>query len=102
MAPRGYILELRVVHAHIITRGMLSIFGERERLYTYANLFWCVVLACSACCQNENQTDEDIEARHYSLRGYVETHDTIYMYSLHVEISLPLGTLFSALIQSLR
>ena len=32
---------------------------------TYANLLWCVVLACGACCQNENQTDEDIEARHY-------------------------------------
>ena len=33
-------------------------------------------LVYSTCCQNENQTDEDIEARHYSLRGYVETHGT--------------------------
>ena len=41
-------------------------------------------LVYSACCQNENQTDEYIEARHYSLRGYVETHGTTCT-PLHVE-----------------
>ena len=36
------------------------------RTPTCCGVLYCVVLACTACCQNENQTAEDIEANRAS------------------------------------